>query len=114
MMAALTVEARLGETEEEIEKRFGKPISAKNDKRTYATSGGLTVSVVYKHGKSASEFYSKGQSMTRSMADELMRRFYGTAKVGIETDDCVIYATPRGVIATWHKKDRELFLVVAD
>lgn len=56
MMAALTVEARLGETQSAIEKRFGKP-TAKDGKRLIFAGKDGTAVVEFIDGKSAAEWY---------------------------------------------------------
>lgn len=81
VMAAATVEARLGETEEQLEKRYGKPVYKGDYSTLYAVTGGYMVSVTFEGGLSVSERYSKDQNgrpspISKDESAAIMRKLY--------------------------------------
>src|SRR5438552_7496697 len=67
--------ARIGETEAQIEQRYGQPVPAANpqpDRKVYKFKG-FTISVVFRDGKSWQEQIWKGEDM--SMEPSVIKAF---------------------------------------
>lgn len=83
LMAALTVEARLGETEAELEKRYGKPDRKRLEAFQYKVAGGYLAIVTFEGGKSVSETYARDKdgnpsAISKEESDAIIRRLYST------------------------------------